>query len=119
MGILVFYEGDGRIAGDIPQKQWREIRRLLPLAVDLINREMAQKQSRPTPEKLVAKPIKAEQLLRDDSKVSEEVNILDAAEWRRLFNWWDFLSPLVDAMRFYQPVIDILRAQTRHPDEPV
>ena len=39
MGILIFYEGDGRIAGDIPLLQWREIRRLLPLAVDLINRE--------------------------------------------------------------------------------
>jgi hypothetical protein len=118
MGILVFYEGDGRIAGDIPATHWREISRLLPLAIDLINREMTQKQARPAPESLTVKPFKVELLLRDDSKVAEEINLLNRTEWQRLLGWWDFLSPLCEGLRFYQPVLESLRPQTRHPDEP-
>ena len=40
------------------------------------------------------------------------------AEWQRLLAWWDFLGPVVEGMQFYQAVLLILKAQTRHPDDP-
>ena len=40
MGILVFYEGDGRIAGDIGKRHWRQMRRILPLLFDWLNEHM-------------------------------------------------------------------------------
>ena len=118
MGILIFYEGDGRIAGDVPAEQWKQIRRLIPLAIDLINVEMGNKQSQPKSEKLVVAPIRAEKLMRDEWKSKEEINLLDSAEWDRLLAWWTFLTPVVEGMRFYAPVLEILKKQTKHPDQP-
>ena len=37
---------------------------------------------------------------------------------KRLFAWCDFLAPLDEAYALFDPIVRILRAQSRHPDEP-
>jgi hypothetical protein len=37
-------------------------------------------------------------------------------EWNRFFAWCEFLARLDDTYRFFAPVVDLLREQSRHPD---
>jgi hypothetical protein len=116
MGILVFYEGDGRIAGDIRRRHWRQMRRVLPLLFDWLNEHMRRPPSN-TPPKLVVGQFKLAAMMRDDSGKTEEINLIDLAEWKRFFGWCDFLAPLDDSFGFFAPVVQVLREQSRHPDE--
>ena len=116
MGILVFYEGDGRIAGDIGKRHWRQMRRLLPLLFDWLNEHM-RRPPKPVPEKLTVATFKLATMLRDEADAKEEINLIDLAEWKRFFDWCDFLAPLDDTYRFFAPAVELLREQSRHPDE--
>jgi hypothetical protein len=116
MGILVFYEGDGRIAGDIRRRHWRQIRRILPLLFDWLN-EHVHRPPKSVPTKLVIAPFKLATMIRDDSQAKEEINLINAAEWNRFFAWCDFLSTVDDTHRLFAPALHILREQSRHPDE--
>ena len=116
MGILVFYDGDGRIAGDIGKRHWRQVRRLLPLLVDWLNDHM-RRPPKVVPPKLIVGTFKLATMLRDDADKSEEINLLDLGEWKRFFAWCDFLAPYDETFKFFAPVVALLREQSRHPDE--
>jgi len=115
MGILIFYEGDGRIAGDIGKRHWRIMRRQLPLIFDWMNAHMRQPPKN-LPAKLLPGPFKLTAMLRDDADNTEEVNLIGLDEWNRFFAWCEFLARLDDTYRFFAPVVDLLREQSRHPD---
>jgi hypothetical protein len=116
MGILVFYDGDGRIAGDIGKRHWRQMRRLLPLAFDWINEHM-RRPPKNAPVKLTPATFTLAAMMRDESDKKEEINLINADEWNRFFAWCDFLAALDDTFQFFAPVIHLLREQSRHPDE--
>jgi hypothetical protein len=116
MGIMVFYEGDGRIAGDIGKRHWRQMRRILPYLIEWLN-EYMRHPPKGVPEKLILAPFKLSKMVRDDADKAEEINLSDLVEWNRFFAWCDFLGPIDDTYRFYAPVVELLREQSRHPDE--
>jgi hypothetical protein len=116
MGILVFYDGDGRIAGDIAKQDWRQMRRLLPLVFEWLN-DRVRHPYQNLPPKLTTSPFKLNAMIRVDSEKKEELNLVDAVEWRRFFGWCEFLSTTDPTHRFYAALIQTLREQSRHPDE--
>ncbi len=116
MGILVFYDGDGRIAGDIGKRHWRQMRRLLPILFDWLNEHM-RRPPKNAPAALASVTFKLAAMLRDDADKREEINLIDPAEWKRFFAWCDFLAPLDDTFKFFAPAVTLLREQSRHPDE--
>lgn len=116
MGILVFYDGDGRIAGDIEKRHWRQMRRILPQVFEWVNDQMRKPPKAPPPELTVA-PFKLPKMMRDDADKTEEINLVELAEWKRFFAWCDFLGPRDDTFKFFVPVVALLREQSRHPDE--
>ena len=118
MGIFLFYEGDGRIAGEISTAHWRQMRRILPVLIDWLNEATKARHSPPPPATLLPEPFKLSSLIRDEADTKEEINIRDRHEMKRLFAWCDFLAPLDEAYALFDPIVRILRAQSRHPDEP-
>jgi hypothetical protein len=116
MGIMIFYEGDGRIAGDISARHWRQMRRLLPIAFDLVN-EHLKRPPKTLPVTLATTPFNLATMMRDDAHKTEEVNLSDAAEWKRFFTIFDFLTTVDDTFKFYTHAVHLLREQSRHPDE--
>lgn len=116
MGILIFYEGDGRIAGDIDKRHWRQMRRILPPLFDWLNEHM-RRPPKTVPPTLIVEPFKLTAMLRDEADKTEEVNLIGLDEWKRFFAWCDFLAPRDDAFKFFGPTVELLREQSRHPDE--
>jgi hypothetical protein len=56
-------------------------------------------------------------MIRDDADKAEEINLSELAEWNRFFAWCDYLGAMDDTYRFYAPVVQLLRGQSRQPDE--
>lgn len=116
MGILVFYDGDGRIAGDIEKRHWREMRRILPQIFEWINAHI-QHPPKGVPPALTIAPFKLNKMMRDEADKTEEINLVALAEWKRFFAWCDFLAQQDDTFRFFAPIVAVLREQSRHPDD--
>jgi hypothetical protein len=116
MGILVFYDGDGRIAGDIEKRHWVQMRRILPLVFEWLNQHIRHP-PKTVPPTLTVATFKLAQMMRDDADKTEEINLVELAEWKRFFAWCDFLSTQDDTFKFFAPVVQLLREQSRHPDE--
>jgi hypothetical protein len=116
MGIMVFYEGDGRIAGDIGKRHWRQMRRILPVLVEWLN-EHLRKPPKGYPATLTLAPFKLSAMLKDDADKAEEVNLLGLDEWKRFFAWCEVLDAVDDTYKFFAPTVEVFREQSRHPDE--
>jgi hypothetical protein len=56
-------------------------------------------------------------MLKDDAEKKEEINLLNVQEWNRFFAWCEFLGPLDDTYRIWEPAVKLFREQSRHPDE--
>jgi hypothetical protein len=116
MGILLFYDGDGRIAGDIAKQHWMQMRRILPFVFDWLNSQMRHP-PKSVPPALAIGEFKLAKMMRDDADKTEEINLVELPEWKRFFAWCDFLGAQDDTYKFFAPVVQLLREQSRHPDE--
>ena len=70
------------------------------------------------PATLAVTAIQAERsMLKDDADKAEEVNLVGLDEWKRFFAWCEVLGAVDETYTFFAPTVEVLREQSRHPDE--
>src|SRR5437867_4231648 len=122
----LFYQTEMRPIGRLASALWKETGELLPSLVDSVNRTMEQEGTErvisddglnagrstasPSPAREQtpsrAAPFSLSQLLSEDRS---SLYFHGAAEWQRLFAWWDFLVARDAAYEAYRPVVELLR----------
>ena len=129
MGHELIYHPDDRHLGSVSLRRWEEVRKLLPLLVDYINRAMQLEWQPgvlrnvrvlagggadppvPPPEQVqpAARPFALERMISEELLDQNEVLVYEAAEWDRLFAWCDFLAQRDGAYALYRPLVEVLR----------
>ncbi len=133
MGDLFFYKNHENDLGDMSKRRWREVRKLLPLAVAYVNDAMMLDWDQGTRRSVLvselgARPARAVQndaidvppkghvdvgsLLRDDADAMDEVIIQDAEALVRFFGWCAFLSQRDGVFELYAECVAALKRAT-------
>lgn len=129
--VLIHSGGEEHIAS-IGKAGWREMRKVLPLMLDFINRSMRDKwaiyhEEHPAllwdgdPERTISIDLRdgpkhqraftVETLINDRSEEVDEIYFLDADEVIRLFAWSAYLDQHHGAFGLYAPVIGSLKSR--------
>jgi len=141
MGYSIYLQPANLPIGDMAMRRWDEVRRLLPLLLDYINRA-AGEEWKPgtvlavavstqgvTPavpprsgEPPAGGPFDLGRMLCEARVCQDYVDLIGAEEWERLLAWCDFLSERDGVFGLYRPLADTLRlylARLFHQGGPV
>jgi hypothetical protein len=129
VGHEIYVQTDEWHVGSVSIGRWAEMSKLLPLLIDFVNRAMHQEWQPgtarnivvhsggisippipPPPQELPASgAFQLSRMLSEEWIGSNEIYVLDPAEWLRLLLWCDFLSGRDGAFSFYSPLATAIR----------
>lgn len=128
MGYSIYLQPANLPIGDMAMRRWDEVRTLLPLLLDYINRATGEDWSPGTVRAVAvsvagvtpAVPAKSGEppasglfdlgrMLCETRVCQDYVDLIGAEEWERLLAWCDFLSERDGVFGLYRPLADTLR----------